>query len=147
MSWLYSTCFKIAWLICGSWLKRANCPSRLMATIYFLGPSPRHDSRFYLIACVHFAICVFCSVVPFPQKRIFWGPLYIWLFDENIKKELVSNEFIRLMATIYFLGSSPRHDSRIYLIARINSQFSSITRSFLFPTKLNFVRTPLHLNI
>ena len=49
------------------------------------------------------------------------------------------------MATIYFLGSSPRHESRIYLIARINSQFSSISRSFLSPTKLNFVGTPLDL--
>lgn len=48
-------------------------------------------------------------------------------------------------SSIYFLGSSPRHDSRIYLIARINSQFSSISRSFLSPTKLNFVGTPLDL--
>ena len=86
MSWLYSTCFKIAWLICGSWLKRANCQSRLMATIYFLGPSPRHDFRFYLIARIHFAICVFCSVVSFPQKILFGGPLYLAVRREYKKR-------------------------------------------------------------
>ena len=62
----------------------------------------------YLLNCSHqLAIFVYLSVVPLPQKNSFLGVPYIWLFDENIKKELVSHEFIRLMATIYFLGSSP----------------------------------------
>lgn len=94
-------------LICGFLIKEGELPVWIDGNNLF--SLAVYASRLSLLLNCSYSLCNLCLLLgrSFSPKKFFFGIPYIWLFDENIKKELVSNEFVRLMATIYFLGSSP----------------------------------------
>ena len=94
-------------LICGFLIKEGELPVWIDGNNLF--SLAVYASRLSLLLNCSYSLCNLCLLLGrfFSPKNSFWGsPIYLAVRREY-KKELVSNEFVRLMATIYFLGPSP----------------------------------------